>query len=136
MADSVSATNPALSADGRLLAYVANENGRSEVYVRPLDGSLLRKASLAGGTGPRWGHDGVTLFFRNADTLYSAKVRWGNDLVVSDVAPVMSGFPTTGYAVLPGDTAFVTRGTSTITSVPLHVVVNASRELERLFAKQ
>ena len=64
--------NPALSPDGRWLAYVSNESGNPEVYVRPFpDVSRGRwQVSTGGGTAPRWAHSGRELFFvRNSDLM-------------------------------------------------------------------
>jgi Tol biopolymer transport system component len=53
-----------VSPDGRWLAYVSNESGREEVYVRQLAGGAGRwRVSQTGGTQPRWRRDGRELFF-------------------------------------------------------------------------
>jgi Tol biopolymer transport system component len=66
-----------LSPDGRWMAYVSNESGMNEVYVRPFPASSGKsKVSTAGGTGPRWRRDGKELFFVAADrTLMSVSVQ-------------------------------------------------------------
>lgn len=50
----------------RWFAYVSNESGRSEVYVRRLDepGAGRTQVSVDGGEEPRWAHSGRELFFR------------------------------------------------------------------------
>jgi serine/threonine-protein kinase len=57
---------PALSPDGRWLAYVSNETGDEEVWVRPFPdvdrGS--RQVSVGGGVEPAWSDRGNELFFR------------------------------------------------------------------------
>ncbi len=61
-----------LSSDGRWLAYVSNESGESEIYVRPFsigaDGKPAVgpkwRVSTSGGVMPRWRADGKELFFR------------------------------------------------------------------------
>jgi hypothetical protein len=68
---------PALSPDGRWLAYASNESGHFEVYVRPFPDVNARRVqvSQAGGTEPRWAHSGRELFFRNgAHALVAATV--------------------------------------------------------------
>jgi serine/threonine-protein kinase len=68
--------SPALSPDDRWLAYVSNESGRDEVYVRSFPGGSGRwQVSVAGGVEPRWRRDGVELFYRHADTLFAVTVR-------------------------------------------------------------
>ena len=66
---------PSISPDDRWLAYVSDETGRDEVYVRPFpEGSGRWLISAAGGTEPRWSRDGKELFYRNADTLFAVQV--------------------------------------------------------------
>lgn len=53
-----------LAPGGRWLAYVSNETGRREVYLRPYPGpGASVPISTAGGHAPRWGSDGSELFF-------------------------------------------------------------------------
>jgi Tol biopolymer transport system component len=56
---------PALSPDGRWLAYVSTETGTREVFVRPFPDVDAGKwqVSTAGGTNPVWAHSGRELFF-------------------------------------------------------------------------
>ena len=57
---------PAVSPDGRWIAYYSDESGQREVYVQPfpgLDGKY--PISTAGGTSPVWGPDGRELFYRD-----------------------------------------------------------------------
>jgi serine/threonine-protein kinase len=58
---------PALSPDGRWLAYVSDESGNPEVYVRPFPSvdSAKFAVSIGGGVEPLWRRDGAELFFRN-----------------------------------------------------------------------
>ena len=52
------------SPDGRWLAYMSNESGRWEVFIRAVDGSRPRvQVSVGGGAGPCWSVDGRTLYF-------------------------------------------------------------------------
>jgi eukaryotic-like serine/threonine-protein kinase len=56
---------PAISPDGRWIAYHSNETGHYEVYVRPFaSGGGRVQISTDGGTEPRWAHDGKRLFYR------------------------------------------------------------------------
>jgi len=55
----------AFSRDGRWLAYVSDESGRQEVYVRPFPGPGGRiQVSVSGGSEPVWTHDGRQLIYR------------------------------------------------------------------------
>jgi DNA-binding winged helix-turn-helix (wHTH) protein/Tol biopolymer transport system component len=74
------------SPDGRWVAYVSDESGRSEVLVRrfvtPSEGLTPEPetvvVSSAGGTAPRWRADGKELYFISADgTIMVADVNAG-----------------------------------------------------------
>jgi len=60
---------PALSPDGKWLAYVSDETGRNEVYIRPFpkvdDGKW--QVSTNGAQAPLWAHSGRELFYVDAD---------------------------------------------------------------------
>jgi DNA-binding winged helix-turn-helix (wHTH) protein len=52
-----------LSPDGRQIAYMSNESGRWEIYVRPTAGAgAARRVSANGGAWPSWSDDGRIYF--------------------------------------------------------------------------
>jgi Tol biopolymer transport system component len=58
-------TGAALSPDSRWLAYVSNEQGENEVFVRPfpdVNGGKWQVSS-GGGSAPLWAHNGRALFY-------------------------------------------------------------------------
>jgi serine/threonine-protein kinase len=74
--------SPAISPDGRWLAYASNETGTREVYVRPFPDvqSGRWQVSAGGGRGPRWSPDGRQLYFTNpASDLMVVDVETGGD---------------------------------------------------------
>jgi serine/threonine protein kinase/Tol biopolymer transport system component len=75
---------PQFSPDGRWLAYVSNETGRFEVYIRPYP-ALDRKwpVSTGGGTAPIWNRNGRELFYRNGAKMISVAVSPESDLLFS-----------------------------------------------------
>jgi hypothetical protein len=55
---------PALSPDGRWLAYMSDESGQNEVFVRPYPGPGAKVlVSQNGGREPVWSRDGRELFY-------------------------------------------------------------------------
>jgi Tol biopolymer transport system component len=63
-------TDAKFSPDGHWLAYVSDETGRDEIFVRPIGGSGGRKQlSSAGGAVPVWAPNGRALFFMKGDQL-------------------------------------------------------------------
>jgi eukaryotic-like serine/threonine-protein kinase len=72
-------SGPALSHDGHWLAYVSDESGRNEVYIRPFPsapGSSVKwQVSVDGGTEPLWRRDAGEIFFRSGNKMMAAKIR-------------------------------------------------------------
>jgi serine/threonine-protein kinase len=62
--------HPALSPDGRWLAYTSNESGINEVYVRAFPDARGGRwqVSNGGGSEPRWSRSGRELFYLDGDT--------------------------------------------------------------------
>jgi Tol biopolymer transport system component len=59
------APDPRLSPDGRWLAYVSDESGQQEVYVRPFPHlDTKRHISMDGGNTPVWDPHGRELFYQ------------------------------------------------------------------------
>jgi Tol biopolymer transport system component len=57
-----------VSPDGGRMAYVSNQSGRNEVYVRSLEGAAGQwQISTDGGQQPRWRADGKELLYAAAD---------------------------------------------------------------------
>jgi serine/threonine-protein kinase len=67
---------PAISPDGRWLAYDSNESGQVEVYVRPFPDIRAGKwkVSVDGGARPIWRSDGNELFYRNGEAMMAVAV--------------------------------------------------------------
>ncbi len=60
-----SEVEPMFSPDGRWLAYVANNSGADEIYVRPFPGpGTARQISVGGGMTPTWSRRGNELLYR------------------------------------------------------------------------
>jgi serine/threonine-protein kinase len=69
-------TRPALSPDGKWLAYQSDESGRYEIYVRPypaVDRARLL-ISTAGGSSARWSRDGKEIFFSDGTSIVAVPV--------------------------------------------------------------
>jgi hypothetical protein len=73
---SFSERTPKLSPDGRYVAYLSDESGRNEVYVRPFPkGDAKWPVSTNGASQLRWRRDGRELFFGERGTLVAVPVR-------------------------------------------------------------
>ena len=64
-----------LSAQGRFVAYVSDQSGQDQVYVRPFPkGEGQWQVSAQGGGQPQWSRDGRELFYVEGDTLIAVEV--------------------------------------------------------------
>ena len=134
--------DPAVSPDGRWLAYSSDESdrNRSEVYLRPFpDAGQRVQVSSAGGSLPRWSRDGRELYYVEEDRLMWVGIDTDPALEVSAPAPVFPGSserwtrdPTEraepwgaiGYDVTPDPASFVViEGAAPRTVSTLHVVL-------------
>ena len=76
-----------LSPDNRWIAYISNETGRWEVYVRSFPNlGDLHQISESGGTQPRWRRDGKELFYLAGDHTLMA-VDLGRGATIRPAAP-------------------------------------------------
>jgi serine/threonine-protein kinase len=107
---------PALSPDGRWLAYVSDESGASEVYVRPFPevASARWQVSTTGGGEPVWANSGRELYYRNGrNELVAAAVRAGPGFSVGEQKALFSITPyldlgfMQSYNVSPDDRRFL-----------------------------
>jgi Tol biopolymer transport system component len=74
----------AFSPNGAWLAYVSDESGRDEVYVRRFpDAGGRRLVSIDGGTSPVWSPDGTELFYRNGPRMMTVAVQDLRTMVVA-----------------------------------------------------
>jgi serine/threonine-protein kinase len=104
------------SPDGRAVAYVSDESGRDEVYVRPFGrpGDSVAVSS-EGGNAPKWSPDGREIIYRRGDAFLAAGLSLkGGGLTVGDsrklfevrAGPGRSSFQA-GYSVSPDGRRFL-----------------------------
>ncbi len=130
------------SPDGRWLAYVSNESGRDEIYVRPFPGPGGKlQISTEGGTAPMWARNGRELFYRDGDKMMSAAVEIRPTFVAAKPKLLFEGHYETGiYAFVPDyDVSLdgqrflmIKEGDHESGPMQLNMVLNWSDELRRL----
>ena len=80
-------TGGAFSPDGRWIAYVSDESGVREIYVRPYPGpGAAVKVSNGLAIEPLWSRDGRELYYRageNAEKFMAVEIRTSPGLVIS-----------------------------------------------------
>ena len=94
--------NPMISPNGRWLAYVSNESGANEVYVRPFPETRAGRwqVSVSGGAQPLWSRDGRRLYYLDAgQRLIAAEIATTGAFAVATRRTLFdaSGFTTQSY---------------------------------------
>jgi eukaryotic-like serine/threonine-protein kinase len=134
LASAFSQRHPTLSPDGKYLAYDSNESGRTEVYIRVVEGPGRWQVSTEGGYEPRWSRRGGEIFFKNSDSLYAAAIDTRQGVVIRGTTSLFSirYLPPYWYDVFPGDTTFMmVRSNESLQGHPPVVILNFLQELER-----
>jgi len=75
-------THPEFAPDGRWIAYCSDEEGQTEIYVRPCSGiGETIKVSREGGKEPVWARSGKQIFYRSLDwrQMWAVNVRTDPD---------------------------------------------------------
>jgi serine/threonine-protein kinase len=129
---------PAISPDGRWLAYASNESGRYEVYVRPFpDAQTSRQqVSVDGGTEPVWSRDGSELFYRGPTHFVAAAVSTAPSFAVrgrTELFPVgqlLAGAGHPQYDVHPDGERFLMLLQGSVVPTALVLVQNWFDEVE------
>lgn len=99
LAEAFSERDARFSPDGRWVAYVSEESGRSEVSVRAISGPPKRiVVSGDGGDQPVWRRDGAELFFVDPQGhLRTVLVHWSGDRTPKFRLPTQLNVPSVGF---------------------------------------
>jgi dipeptidyl aminopeptidase/acylaminoacyl peptidase len=130
-------SGPAVSPDGRWLAYASDESGRREVYVQAFPGlGGKRQVSSDGGDEPVWSRDGTELFYRRGDEMRAVSVGARADFGAGVPRTLFTGRylafpqrPDTQYDVAP-DGRFLMVERDGPADPPLVMVVDWAEELK------
>ncbi len=95
---------PALSPDGRYVAFVSTASGQGTIAVHPTAGpARLIPVTTKSGNSPAWSVDGRELFFRREGRILSVSVTMsGSDILFGPERVLFDWDPVLGYAPGPG----------------------------------
>ncbi len=131
-----------ISPNGKWIAYLTNETGSYQIYVRSFPGKEGKwQISTDGAEEPRWSPDGKTLYYRKGAQLVSVPVSTSGTFSAGAPAVLINGFPAMNvdsgisYDITPDGREFVTttpvEGT---TFKNIALVLNWTAELNALTA--
>jgi serine/threonine-protein kinase len=136
---------PAISPDGRWLAYVSDEDGRPQIYVRGApraDGLPAAPGkwliSTDGGDAPRWSRNGRELFYRDRGKLIAVAIEPGPQFQAGTPKVLFEGnYHTHAYDVSPDGRRFLmVKPEGSVHQDPgaqqMHIIVDWVEELKRL----
>ena len=133
--------NPAISPNGRWIAYHSTESGRSEVYVTPFpDVDRNRwQVSVSGGHDPTWAASGRELFFVGDNAMMSVDIvdageslQFGQPEMLFAGDFVWSSSHARQYDVAPDGQRFLMMKPEEGSPQRIHVVLNWFEDLKRL----
>jgi Tol biopolymer transport system component len=143
--------NGAISPNGARVAYVSDESGVEEVYVRAFPDPVGQlRVSESGGTDPAWAPDGSAVYYLSGGALWRAELVGGGvserrRMFEGRWATMPNGVPVTNYDVHPDGRSFVfarltdgeaaADGQLTSPRLQIEVVVNWFEELRELFGE-
>ena len=130
---------PAVSPDGRWIAYSSNLSGRPEVYVQPFPDLGDRwQVSTQGGVSPLWHPNGSELFYRTNRAMMSVPVeaggstlKYGSPRRLFEASYVADDGFGRNYTLAP-DGRFLMMKEPPSPPLRMVVIVNWAAELERL----
>jgi len=141
LASEFSEQGPAISPDGKWMAYVSDESGQLEVYVQrfPNLGGRV-SVSTAGGRQPLWSRDGTELFYRSPAGVVAVPVNAGDSFTAGEPEvlfedPYFLYLSRRTYDVSPDGQRFLMVSTGVggdAGPVRIQIIENWFSELERL----
>ncbi len=120
------------SPDGGFLAYVSDESGRSEVYVRPMAGQAKIQISSEGGIEPIWARGGREIVYRRGAGFFMVDLGLGPATRPGPARPLFTGRLDNGggrpdkhhlWDISPDGQEFIAVRTSTPSEAPRELMV-------------
>jgi Tol biopolymer transport system component len=132
---------PQFSPDSHWIAYVSDESGQQEVYVRPYPGPVGKwQIFTGGGREPVWNRDGRELFFRSGNKMMAVDIATQSGfapgkprmLFEGPYMPTMQGKTLANYDVSPDGQRFLMLTAPEQAPTQINVVLNWFEELKQM----
>jgi serine/threonine protein kinase len=123
-------STPALSPDGKWIAYTSNKTGQYEIYISPYPGpGSGERISTQGGDQAVWAPDGRELFYREGNKLVGVSIETQPSLKIGVPAllferPYLFDSRNTQYDIYPDGNRFLMIKSEESTGNKIYIVVN------------
>jgi len=136
LATPASEASPAITRDGKWIAYVSDETGTHEVYVRAYpDAGSVWQISVGGGDAPLWSRDGRELYYVTGTRMMAVRISTSPGLTASDPVQLFDGgfslSRTREFDVAPDGRFIVIRDVGADGGQRVHIVQNWQDELTK-----
>jgi hypothetical protein len=135
LATGASEVDARYSPDGRWVAYMSDQSGQYEIYLRPAAGGGEVRVSADGGLDPEWNPSGGELFFLRGRDLYSVELRANATRPVSAERKLLTlPGPAKGRFLLPsadGQRFVISQSGDTQQANTVHAILNWRRDTGR-----
>lgn len=123
---------PAVSPDGKYVAYESSASGMFEVEVASIQTGARVQVSVGGGTWPAWSRDGRQLFFlRDSQIMRADLERHDGQLVASDPIAVFTHPDIVLFKRSGDQVVWLRRTAGTVPLTRMNLVLNWLSELDR-----
>jgi serine/threonine protein kinase len=122
---------PQVSPDRRWMAYVSNESGKNEVYVRPYPevDKERSQVSTSGGTNPLWSSDGRELFYVGSGSIMAVSIKTEPTFILGTPTPLFPNVYEGGWDIWPDGKRFLMIKREAPHKI--NIVVNSFEELKQ-----
>jgi Tol biopolymer transport system component len=123
---------PALSPDGKYVAYETSAVGMFEIEVASIQTGARAQVSVGGGTWPAWSRDGRQLFFLHDTSIMRVGVdSRGGQIVTSDPVPLFTHPDIILFRRVGDQFLWLRRTAGAVPLTRMNVVLNWFSELDR-----
>jgi serine/threonine-protein kinase len=126
---------PAISPDGKWMAYQSNESGRFEIYVVAFpQGDRKRQISTEGGFSPIWARNGRELFYQTGTALLATSIVTQPEFIAERPHEIFKGRYEGTFDISPDDQHFLLLKSQTqeASATQVNLGLNWFDELKRL----
>lgn len=120
-----------ISPDGKWIVYGSSESGRTEIFLRGLNGGPKVQLSRDGGANARWGPGGKEVIFQAQEKVLSVPLKFSPEPEAGKPVELFSDFRDwSGFQVLKDGRILTSREMEANRQTKINLILNWTKELE------